>query len=560
MATSDQSSDQSSETSKSSTLSIHHGTLREIRTGRIKPAFNLPNPTAIFKTPVSGPIKVGPLGLQGDQQSFKDHGGIEKALLQYCSAHYEDWEREIPESKSLIGPGGFGENLVCDAVDETSVCVGDVVRIGRTVLVAVTEPRQPCYMLNHRFKCKDMSLRAQESGRTGWLYRVLREGYIEAGDEMVLVARPNPDWSIRRVQHYLYKDMKNEEAMKELVVLDGLGEAIKKLFANRLRKQMENFADRLVGGEEEFSGAWADYVVAQKTYENARILCVVFEAKKPLKEPEPALPGSHVRVKLGGDLVRAYSVVSGNDNRFELGIALSDKSRGGSAYIHDALQVGDNLSISTITSSFPLHPAADRHVFIAGGIGITAFIAAAKQCEEKGWLYHLHYLIRNTADMSFKRYLSELGDNCTIHDKSINQICDVEKILRKTDSLTHVYCCGSQRLMDDVKQKAKANGMNDENLHFEAFEVDASGDPFAACLQKSQKTVKVRGTQTLLDVLRDSGFEVPSSCEVGNCGTCRVSVLKGRVEHRGTGLEDWDKSNAMLSCVSRGIGEIVLDI
>jgi MOSC domain-containing protein YiiM/ferredoxin-NADP reductase len=536
------------------------GIVQEVRTGQIKPVFGPGIQSAIYKSPVTGRIKVDKLGCEGDQHAFAEHGGPDKALLQYCSSHYDKWQKELPQSKEMMRPGGFGENLVSSELDETNVCIGDQIRIGEEVVISVCEPRQPCYMLNHRFKVKDMSIRAQNTGRTGWYCRVLKEGYIEAGDKMVLIARPNPRWTVQEIQQYLYRDMKNEQAMQELVNLDGLGQSIKDLFANRLQKQMEDQEGRLVGGDEEFEAVWSDYKLTSKSKETDRIMSIVFQAESPTTNPKAVAPGSHVRIKLGGNLVRAYSVVSGDQNRLELGIALSETSRGGSEYIHNTLQIGDTLSISNITTSFPLHEAADRHIFIAGGVGLTAFIAAAIECEAKSWPYHLHYLVRNAKDVAFSHHLQQFGQHVTVYDKSAGKACDLDKMLRKTDSLTHVYCCGSQRLMDGVKEAAKNCGLDEQNVHFEAFEVDASGDPFTASLRKSNKSLAVQGRQTLLDVLRDAGFEIASSCEVGNCGTCRVDVLEGRIEHRGTGLMEWEKGDCMLSCVSRGIGNIVLDI
>jgi MOSC domain-containing protein YiiM/ferredoxin-NADP reductase len=546
---------QSCDTSSTSS----HGLLQEVRTGRIQPVFATGIKSAIYKSPVSGRIRVTKLGCEGDQQAFSEHGGPDKALLQYCSAHYADWKTELPQIRELIGWGAFGENLVA-TVDENDICIGDVIRIGDEVLVSVSEPRQPCFKLNHRFKTEDMSKRAQNSGRTGWYYRVLNEGYIQAGDQMVLVARPNPRWTIRHIQQYLYGDLRNEQAMKELVELSGLGQSIKDLFLNRLRKKMENQEARLIGGDEEFVGVWSSYFVAETSLETPRVLSLVLTAKTAVAMPKIVQPGSHVRLKLGGNLVRAYSVVSGDQNRFELGVALSDSSRGGSEYIHQALKVGDILSVSPIATTFPLHEAANQHVFIAGGIGLTALIAAAKECEAKGWSYHLHYLVRSTEDIAFTRYLSLLGDRCSVYDKADGKKCDLARVLRKADGLTHIYCCGPQRLMDEVKRIARLFGIDDRNLHFEAFQVDASGDPFTADLRRSNKNVQIAGHQALLGVLRDCGLDVDSSCEVGNCGTCRVDVLDGRVDHRGTGLTEWEKQNSMLSCVSRGIGNIVLDI
>ena len=97
-------------------------------------------------------------------------------------------------------------------------------------------------------------------------------------------------------------------------------------------------------------------------------------------------------------------------------------------------------------------------------------------------------------------------------------------------------------------------------MHVEAFTVATSGDPFTAELKQSGKTVEVGATESLLDALKAVGMDIDSSCEVGNCGTCRVDVCGGRVEHQGTGLLDEEKAGSMLSCVSRGVGKIVLDL
>jgi ferredoxin len=103
-------------------------------------------------------------------------------------------------------------------------------------------------------------------------------------------------------------------------------------------------------------------------------------------------------------------------------------------------------------------------------------------------------------------------------------------------------------------------GIPESSVHIEAFIVATSGDPFTAELKQSNKTVEVGPTQSLLDALKEVGMDIDSSCEVGNCGTCRVEVCEGRVEHRGTGLLEKEKEGGMLSCVSRGVGRIVLDL
>lgn len=550
----------SQNTSSELDLPWHSETISEVRTGKIKPLSGLPDTSAIFKNPRQGPIKLGKLGLEGDQQAYEFSGGPDRALLQYNSTHYDAWASELPASAHLFNLGGFGENLTAKHANERNLCIGDVISIGKTVVVQVSLPRQPCFKLNHRFQIKDIARRSQELSRTGWFYRILQEGYIEAGDVMMLVERKNSKWTIAKVQHYLYVEVGNLEAMKELVELESLGAESKTIFANRLKRNIENQKVPLVGDKTGVLDLWADYRLKDKRHETSRISSFLFEAVDPLETPMTVQPGSHVRVKLGNNLVRAYSVVAGDTNVFELGVSLDrDFSKGGSLYLHDKLKECDVLSVSNITSSFPLSVGADEHILIAGGVGITALVAAARKLEVTGESYHLHYLVRESREIAFSRYLGELGKNVTIYDKSVNKTFDVMRVVAEAGDNSHVYCCGPDRLMVAVADAATQSGLSKKNVHFEAFETLTSGDPFSAELAGSKMIVEVGSTQTLLEVLRDAGLDVPSSCEAGSCGTCKIDVRSGRTNHRGTGLQENERRTAILSCVSRGVGKIVLD-
>lgn len=114
--------------------------------------------------------------------------------------------------------------------------------------------------------------------------------------------------------------------------------------------------------------------------------------------------------------------------------------------------------------------------------------------------------------------------------------------------------------MNAVREIADKLGLLKENVHFESFQANSTGDPFTAELAESERKLNVSARESLLDALRSSGFDIPSTCEAGNCGTCRVGVRRGQIDHRGTGLLENEKDTAMLSCVSRGIGHIVLDL
>lgn len=143
--------------------------------------------TAIFKAPVSGPVHVGALNLDGDQQSdLTVHGGPSKAIYVYPAEHYEFWRKELPELE--LPWGSFGENLTTEGLLEKELFIGDRLCAGSTEL-SVTEPRLPCYKLSVRFNRDDLVKRFLKSRRTGFYCAVLREGKIEAGDEVHLLSR-----------------------------------------------------------------------------------------------------------------------------------------------------------------------------------------------------------------------------------------------------------------------------------------------------------------------------------------------------------------------------------
>ncbi|KAL1645565.1 hypothetical protein SLS61_008248 [Didymella pomorum] len=534
--------------------------LGQIRSGKIKKALaNGRIETAIFKINIPGPVVVTEDGISGDEHAYEPHRSPDKALLHYCTSHYDEWSGEIPASEAHFKPGAFGENIFSAEVNERNVCIGDRIAMG-DIVVEVTEPRAPCYKLNHRFEVKDMAKRTQTLFRTGWLYRIIKPGTIAAGDAVRLLERPHPDWTVARVEYYLFLETNNVERMREIVEIPQLGWEIKDKFRARLAKgKTEDQNGRMYGDPADAMNAWNECRVISKRAETSTVASLILETIDPPPHLSPVEPGSHVRLKLGGKLVRAYSVTGGTTARFSLGIALSATSRGGSKYLHEKVHVGSIVTASRITASFPLAPTADTHIIIAGGIGITAFLAALNHLQETKQNFHLHYAV--SAEIPFQEQIARLSKKCvTIYNKSSGQRMDLKSILGHADSRTHIYTCGPERLMDAVVSTAKSLHIEDRQVHMEQFTVTTSGDPFTAELKQSKKVLEVGAQQTLLDVLKEVGLDVDSSCEVGNCGTCKVDVIDGRVEHKGTGLLEEEKCGAMLACVSRGVGRIVLDL
>lgn len=221
--------------------------LLSLRIGRVQAFGPADQPSAIDKRPVGGRVAVSRFGLAGDEQADgQHHGGIDKALHHYPFEHYAAWARELPAQAGLFAAGGFGENLSTLGLLENNVCLGDVFRIGGATL-QVSQGRKPCWKLNHRFGVADMARRVQDSGRTGWYYRVLAEGEIAPDDELTLIERPRPDWTLARLIKVIYHDQPDRQALTALTEMNELAPSWREMAAKRLATgRVENWLQRLI--------------------------------------------------------------------------------------------------------------------------------------------------------------------------------------------------------------------------------------------------------------------------------------------------------------------------
>lgn len=328
---------------------------------------------------------------------------------------------------------------------------------------------------------------------------------------------------------------------------------------------------------------WRDYKIVEKKRQTDRISSFILEAQAPAPDDAdagPSLLGAHARIKLPSGLVRSYSVVSGTVRRFELGVALEEQSRGGSAWLHNTAGEGTTLAVSSRLGSeggVTVSSASSSHAFVAGGIGITAFLSLLGALKRIHLDAVLHYAVRSESDVPFREALDELGQpapnkdgrveessvKVVLYRKDRGERMDVGHIFRNLGWNGHAYVCGPRRLMDAALAASKEAGLTEDDVHFEAFGADTTGDPFEVeVLNRDGKLLHVDAEETLLEVLRREfgTAQIASSCEVGNCGTCKVTLKKGRAEHRGSALVEGEKTDALLSCVSRGIGRISIHI
>jgi MOSC domain-containing protein YiiM len=200
--------------------------IASIQIGRIAPLGPERVPSGFIKTAIDHPVLAGALGLDGDQQAdLSVHGGPEKAVYAYPASRYPDWIAAFPEIADRFVAGSMGENLTVEGMDEDDICVGDIHAIGGARL-QVCQPRQPCFKLALALGEPRLAKHMVRTGHSGWYYRVVGEGPIAAGDALVLVERPNPDFVFPRLVRIMNLGGATLPELQALSVMPGIASRI----------------------------------------------------------------------------------------------------------------------------------------------------------------------------------------------------------------------------------------------------------------------------------------------------------------------------------------------
>ena len=281
--------------------------------------------------------------------------------------------------------------------------------------------------------------------------------------------------------------------------------------------------------------------------------------------------GSHVIVVMRGAL-RAhrnpYSLLSSPHrlDTYEIGVRRMEESRGGSHFMHDKVRVGSRLEIAHPVNLFGLDKIARKHVLIAGGIGITPFLAQLEDLHDGAAPYERHYSVRSPEHAAFLGRLREReGDRLHMYYDSEDQSIDFDGLLSNQPLGTHVYVCGPAGLINRVIDTARRCGWSDSHIHWEQFSAPPTGDAFDVYLARAKLTVHVPPDRSLLESIEAAGVEVPYLCRGGVCGFCQTRVLEldGELVHNDHFLSEADKARAksIMPCVSRAhCRTLVLDL
>lgn len=282
--------------------------------------------------------------------------------------------------------------------------------------------------------------------------------------------------------------------------------------------------------------------------------------------------GAHIEVELGNGDLRPYSLLNdqGDTAGYRIAVLREAAGRGGSAWMHDVLRQGDVIRAAPPINDFRLSEAGDHHILIAGGIGITPLLPMASRLREIGKEYHLHYCARSAEEAAFATEIARRhGERASFHYDGGVPGCglDVAALLARRPPAAHAYVCGPAGLIRAVREAGR--DWPSGTVHFELFGtgnahlgLNALNEPFEVVLKRSGQRYTIPKDRSILDVLKADGHRIRSLCKEGVCGTCRVGLVSGEVDHRDECLDEDEHDEALQICVSRAKpGEtLVLDL
>ena len=356
--------------------------------------------TGIWKDPVPGRCRVGRLNLDGDGQGdLAGHGGEQRAVFVYQIESYRHWEEEL--KRTDLVPGQFGENFTIEGLPDDAVCIGDRYQIG-SALFEVTQPRVTCYRVGIRMNEPRMPALLTSSGRPGFYFRVLREGEVGAGDDIVKLGEAKERMTVAEINALLYSPDHAPDRLQRALRIEALSPGWRSSFEALLQSHTAGAGSGNAGlapaaAAHPVAPGFRPLAVTAIDHESADVLSLTLQSADGRPLPA-ALPGQYVVLRLqraggGPALFRSYSL-SGplSTERYRISVKLEPNGAAGT-YLRDHVRVGDALDVSSPRGSFILQSGERPLVLISAGIGATPVLAmlhalaAARSTRQVLWLH-----------------------------------------------------------------------------------------------------------------------------------------------------------------------------
>jgi vanillate O-demethylase ferredoxin subunit len=256
--------------------------------------------------------------------------------------------------------------------------------------------------------------------------------------------------------------------------------------------------------------------------------------------------------------------------RYRIGVWKDPNSRGGSKLLHETVNVGDTLQVSLPRNRFRVPRSTRRAILLARGIGVTPMLSIADYLKTQNIPFELHYVFALMSPGSFQETIdtANFAENTKYYreDSESKQLLDAKVVLATQPEDTHLFICGIDWWLDPVIDTATKQGWSEERIHVERFTAKLAAplldNLFEVKIASTGAVYKIPGDKTVSGFLEESGIKIPTSCEQGMCGTCKVKILEGETDHRDKHLSPEQRAEGyFLACVSRAKGDmLVLDL
>ncbi|MER5475017.1 MOSC and FAD-binding oxidoreductase domain-containing protein [Streptomyces sp. NPDC002935] len=555
--------------------------------------------TGVWKYPVDGPVMVRRLNIDGDGQGdTAGHGGEQRAVLVYQIESYRHWRQHF--GRDDLEHGQFGENLTVDGLSDDEVCIGDRYRIGEAEF-EVTQPRVTCYRVGLRFGEPELPALLVSHHRPGFYMRVLREGHIQAGDEIVTIGSGPGSLSVAETDALLYLPDRNPEQLRLAVNIPALSPGWQGSFRELLQAAEDSGAAAAGVGASAWDGFRA-LRVAEVTPESATVSSILLAAPDGSRLP-PARAGQYLTLRVPGAgqpaPVRSYSLSSASEGgRYR--ISVKHEPRGAvSAYLTTKLRPGATLDAAAPRGDFVLQEGTGPVLLISAGIGLTPVLAmlhelaASPDGREVWWIHGARSPQEHPLAAEARTLLTALPHAREHVFYSAAQPGEYSRDSARPGRLTKdnllalgvpadatAYVCGPASFMTDIKDALTTAGVEPGAIHSELFGAlpsitpgltGQSGPqphqppgppgtgPMVTFARSGISTPFPDGRSSLLELAEACDVPVRWSCRTGVCHTCVTPLLSGEIAYTSPPLEAPAAGQALICC-ARPDTDVVLDM
>lgn len=564
--------------------------------------------TAIWKEPVAGRCRAFRLNLEGDGQGDKaGHGGEQRAVFVYQLDSYRHWQERLKRSDFV--PGQFGENFTIEGLPDSEACIGDRFQIG-SALFEISAPRVTCYRIGIRMSEPRMAALLTSSGRPGFYFRVLREGDVGDGDEIVKVGEAAERMTVAEINALLYLPPHSRERLQHALRIDALSPGWRASFEALLQSEATGTTSGNAGLAPSAAAhpappGFRSLTVSALERESADVLSLTFRGAEG--DPLPtALPGQYVVLRLrptGSSIpiFRSYSL-SGpiSSERYRISVKIEPNGAAG-RYLHDHVRVGDAVDVSAARGGFVLQPGTRPVVLLSAGIGVTPVLAmlhalsAQQSARQVSWIH-------GASDRQHHPFPAEVRGLLGTLPGSRHFICyshpeHEDKLGEDYDAAGHVsrsvlaafgvspeaevYLCGPTQFMVEMKEALIELGCAPSRVYREIFNggesltpgvvqagtraphppADDSGDGPLVSFARSGVAArfKASGYQSLLELAEACDVPVRWSCRSGVCHSCESGLVSGEVAYAPDPLDAPAAGNVLLCC-ARPTRDLVIDV